>query len=164
MHNSTCHSSVYIHFFDMTDHQERLQNMTMAHQDVLKDHLPEQSAPRHIKVVFLLIAQPHQTLHSLPIAFEMATRHPDVEVHVTCLTKRHLDYVRSLGKLYPSARVIYELLPIPLWLTKLIERHGPGPFEKVASLFFSRHYFDQFQAIVVPKRCFVTSRAQVTTG
>lgn len=152
MHNSTCHSSLYIHFFDMTDHQERLQNMTMAHQDVLKEHSPQQSAPRHIKVVFLLIAQPHQTLHSLPIAFEMATRHPDVEVHVTCLTKRHLDYVRSLGKLYPSARVVYELLPIPSWLTKLIERHGPGPFEKVASLFFSRHYFDQFQAIVVPER------------
>lgn len=126
--------------------------MTMAHQDVLKEHSPEQSAPRHIKVVFLLIAQPHQTLHSLPIAFEMATRHPDVEVHVTCLTKRHLDYVRSLGKLYPSARVVYELLPIPSWLTKLIERHGPGPFEKVASLFFSRHYFDHFQAIVVPER------------
>lgn len=144
--------SLCSHFFNMTDRHKPLQIMGEAFQDTPVQKAPYQTAPKALKVVFLLIAQPHQTLHSLPIAFEMAARHPNVEVHVTCPTRHHLDYARSLGKLYPAAHVIYDLLPLPAWLEKLIARNGPGPIERLAALLFSRRYFEQFQAIVVPER------------
>jgi hypothetical protein len=139
-------------FFDMTDQQKHLQSLGRGPHGVSAPQTPPQSALKTLKVVFLLIAQPHQTLHSLPIAFEMAARHPNADVHVACPTQSHLDYARSLGRLYPAAKVTYDLLPIPAWLGRLVERNGPGPLERLASLFFSRHYFNQFQAIVVPER------------
>lgn len=105
-----------------------------------------------LKVAFPYIAQPHQTLHSLPIAMEMAARHPDVDVHVACTTQAHLDYARTLGALYPRARATFELLALPDVLRRHIETHGPGILPKLLSLFLNRDYFSRFQGIVVPER------------
>ncbi|AOX17223.1 hypothetical protein AA0488_1774 [Kozakia baliensis NRIC 0488] len=105
-----------------------------------------------LKIAFPYIAQPHQTLHSLPIAMEIASRHPEAEVHVACTTNAHLDYARTLGSLYPQARARYDLLKMPDFLRRKIEQNGPGVAGKLASLFLNRDYFSRFQAIVVPER------------
>lgn len=105
-----------------------------------------------LKIAFSYIAQPHQTLHSFPIAMEMASRHKDVEVHVACATEQHLDYARTLGALYPDARTRYDLLKLPAPLRHRIEKNGHGLISKFASLIFNRSYFSRFEAIVVPER------------
>ena len=105
-----------------------------------------------LRVVFPFIAQPHQTLHSLPIAFEMALRHPEIDVHVACLTAQHLAYVRSLAALYPPTSITYELLKMPDFLRRRIESKGPEPLTKLLVLLLNRSYFSRFQAIVVPER------------
>jgi len=105
-----------------------------------------------MKISFPYIAQPHQTLHSLPIAMEIASRHPEAEVHVSCMTQDHLNYAKSLGALYPHAQARYDLLRLPDFLRTRIEKHGPGVAGKLAGLFLNRDYFARFQAIVVPER------------
>ncbi|MFT8717842.1 sensor domain-containing protein [Acetobacter sp.] len=105
-----------------------------------------------MRVVFPFIAQPHQTLHSLPIAFEMALRHPEIDVHVACLTPQHLSYIQSLAALYPPAFITYELLKMPDFLRRRIESRGPEPLTKLLVLLLNRSYFSHFQAIVVPER------------
>ena len=105
-----------------------------------------------LRVVFPFIAQPHQTLHSLPIAFEMALRHPEIDVHVACLTAQHLAYVRSLAALYPPTSITYELLQMPDFLRSRIESKGPEPLTQLLVLLLNRSYFSRFQAIVVPER------------
>ncbi|GAN53780.1 hypothetical protein Tasa_010_327 [Tanticharoenia sakaeratensis NBRC 103193] len=117
-----------------------------------------------MKIAFPYIAQPHQTLHSLPIAMEIATRHPETEVHVACTTKAHLDYAQSLGALYPQARARYDLLAMPERLRRHIERKGPGVLGKLASLFLNRRYFADFNAIVVPERTSLYLRRMGITG
>lgn len=105
-----------------------------------------------LQIVFPFIAQPHQTFHSLPIALEMAARTPDVQVHVACLTEKQLDFVQSLAVHYPDAHVTYDVLNMPAVLRRRIEKHGPGPLEKIAVLGLNRSYFSKFHAIVVPER------------
>lgn len=105
-----------------------------------------------LKVVLPFIAQPHQTLHSLPIGMEVAARNPDVEVQIACMTESHLDYARTLAGFYPESKVSYELLRMPHRLRRRIEEKGPGPLEKIAVLSMNRSYFSQFSGIVVPER------------
>ncbi|CEF42368.1 hypothetical protein ASN_3123 [Acetobacter senegalensis] len=105
-----------------------------------------------MRVLFPYIAQPHQTLHSLPIAMEMASRHPEAEVHVACTTQAHLDYARSLASYYPESRASFELLHLPSVLREHVERHGHTVFSRLASLFLNKKYFSTFQGIVVPER------------
>lgn len=109
-------------------------------------------AKKRFHVLFLFISQPHQTLHSLPIAFEMARRHSDIDVYVTCLTQSHLSYVQELASLYDNPPINYQLLPIPTWLRNRIAWKGPGIIWKVITLFLSRKYFNNFDALVVPER------------
>lgn len=104
-----------------------------------------------MRVVFPLIAQRHQTLHALPIALEMSARHPEISVHVACLTASHLELARSLATLYPEARVQFDLLPISEKLRLRIEAQGLRVMDRLLGLFFSRRYFRGFEAIIVPE-------------
>ncbi|MBS1054083.1 sensor domain-containing protein [Gluconobacter kondonii] len=104
-----------------------------------------------MKVAFPLIGQRHQTLHALPVALEISARHPDVAVHVSCLTVSHLELARSLATLYPEARVQFDLLPISQRLRRRIEKHGLRVVDRLIGLFASRHYFQGFDAIIVPE-------------
>ncbi|MCP1203359.1 sensor domain-containing protein [Acetobacter oryzoeni] len=105
-----------------------------------------------MRILFPYIAQPHQTLHSLPIAMEIASRHPEAEVHLACTTQSHLDYVRSLAAYYPESKVQFSLLHLPQFLRRQTERYGQTAFFRLASLFFNKNYFSSFQGIVVPER------------
>lgn len=97
-----------------------------------------------MKVVFPYFAQLHQVFHSLPIAAEMAIRHPEVEVHVAGATAEHLAFVhRILEEHAPQAPLQIDALKRP-WLMGL-------PHKK-RTMFKNRHYFQSFDAIVTPER------------
>lgn len=99
-----------------------------------------------MRVVFPYVAQLHQVYHSLPIAAEMATRHPQVEVHAAAATVEHGEFIRGLLNRYAShAPVVVELLEMP--------KLGNLPFKKKRPLMFrNRRYFRSFDAIVTPER------------
>lgn len=103
-------------------------------------------------ILFPYLAQPHQEFHSLPIALEMAKLDPGTTIHIASLTAERDSRIRSLSKLYPDARVVFDILKMPGWLRRHIQRHGPTPLSKIAVLFLNRNYFGKFQAIVVPER------------
>ena len=103
-------------------------------------------------ILFPYLAQPHQEFHSLPIALEMARLDPDVTIHVASLTAQRDSRIRALSAHYPDARVVFDILKMPDWLRRHIQRHGPTPLSKIAVLFLNRNYFSRFQAIVVPER------------
>lgn len=99
-----------------------------------------------MRVVFPYVAQLHQVLHSLPIAAELALRHPNVEVHAAGASARHVDFVRHLLARYaPQARVRVDRLRTPL-LTR-------WRYRKKSRLLLSNWlYFRSFDAIVTPER------------
>jgi hypothetical protein len=69
-----------------------------------------------MRVVFPYFAQYHQVFHSLPIAAEMAIRHPDVEVRVAGATTQHVKFLRDLLTRYaPEAQVQIDQLERPLF-------------------------------------------------
>ncbi|GBQ09854.1 hypothetical protein CFR78_08785 [Komagataeibacter rhaeticus] len=103
-------------------------------------------------ILFPYLAQPHQEFHSLPIALEMARLDPDVTIHIASLTAERDSRIRNLSRLYPDARVVFDILKMPDWLRRHVQRHGPTPLGKIAVLFLNRNYFNRFQAIVVPER------------
>jgi hypothetical protein len=97
-----------------------------------------------MRVVFPYFAQLHQVFHSLPIAAEMALRHPDVEVHVAAATPAHREFIRSLlQKHAPDASVHVDALSRP-WLKAI-----PGKKKMMAT---NLRYLRSFNAIVVPER------------
>ncbi len=97
-----------------------------------------------MRVVFPYFAQWHQVLHSLPIAAEMALRHPDVDVHVAAAAPAHRDFIRALlAKHAPEASVHVDTLSRP-WL-----RANPGKKTMMAK---NLGYLRSFDAIVVPER------------
>nr|WP_255673833.1 sensor domain-containing protein [Komagataeibacter sp. FNDCF1] len=102
--------------------------------------------------MFPYLAQPHQEFHSLPIALEMARLYPELTIHIASLTAERDSRIRSLSEFYPDARVVFDILKMPDWLRRHIQRHGPTPVSKIALLFLNRNYFNRFQAIVVPER------------
>ncbi|MBL7235702.1 MAG: sensor domain-containing protein [Komagataeibacter hansenii] len=104
------------------------------------------------RVIFPYIGHPHQEFHSLPIAMEMAARHPDIEVHLASLTKTREAHLQYLASFYPEARVQYDLLKLPPFIGRMIDRRGPQPTDKILALFLNKEYFRRFQAIVVPER------------
>ncbi|PYD76716.1 sensor domain-containing protein [Novacetimonas pomaceti] len=104
------------------------------------------------RVIFPYIGHPHQVFHSLPIALEMAARHPETEVRLASLTEKREAHLQSLASFYPEAGVHYDLLKLPPFLRRKIDRHGPQPFDKLLTLFLNKEYFRTFQAIVVPER------------
>ncbi|QDH16683.1 CDP-glycerol glycerophosphotransferase family protein [Swingsia samuiensis] len=105
-----------------------------------------------MKVLFSYIAQPHQMLHSFPIAMEMAAHYPDVDIHIACMTQKHLEYAQFLGSFYPECPVKYKLFTMPELLRRVIDQKGTGVFEKLTTLLLNRRYFQGFNAIVVPER------------
>jgi len=83
---------------------------------------------------------------------EMASRHPNTQIHIACTTEAHLDYARYLASFYPEANVQFDLLRLPNFLRNRVERHGSSVLSKITSLILNKKYFSSFQAIVVPER------------
>lgn len=103
-------------------------------------------------ILFSYIAQPHQTLHSLPIAIAIAQNYPNIQVHITCTTQKHLLYVKSIIALYPNTNIVYHILPLPYYIGNYIIKYGTNALLKVLTLYLNRSFFNQFSAIIVPER------------
>jgi hypothetical protein len=110
------------------------------------------TARERLRVGFPYLAQIHQAPHSLPIAVELARRHPEVEVRVAALTTGHLDFVRAYARLFPEAHMGFDLLALPELVRDGIGRNGHQVGRKLMGLVLNRSYFDSFDALVVPER------------
>lgn len=103
-----------------------------------------------MRVVFPYFAQLHQVPHSLPIAAEMALRHPDVEVHVATASLAHRKFID--GMLHEHAA------NAPLHIDALLQPwQWPWPLQdwlgvKKRTMIKNRDYLRSFDAIVVPER------------
>lgn len=105
----------------------------------------------HMKICFPFLAQVHQAFHSLPIALEIALRHPDAEVHLAAATPEHLKLLRSLADAYaPGAPVVFDQLRLPPLLRRSDGAKGVPP--KTVTLLYNLAYFACFDALVVPER------------
>lgn len=108
--------------------------------------------PGRRRICFSYIAQMHQTPHSLPIAVQVALRHPDIEVHVAATSKKHLDFIRRYASRFPAAEILYDLLHVPRIVREGVRLTGCQLGIKLAELAWNRRYFGTFDAIVVPER------------
>ncbi len=106
-----------------------------------------------MKVCFLYNAQLHQIPHSLPIALELAERHPDFEVDVAGASHRHLEFARRLAAQYGlGASVRYRLLERP-WIARLRSQlTGELAPKKKRTLTLNARYFSGCDAVVTPER------------
>jgi len=107
---------------------------------------------RRLRVAFPYLAQLHQTPHSLPIATELARRHPEIEVHIAALTDAHLDFARAYADQFPAAELTFDLLSLPGMVREGFGPSGRQVGRKLIGLVLNRAYFDSFDALVVPER------------
>lgn len=97
-----------------------------------------------MRVVFPYLGQLHQVFHSLPIAAQVAARHPHVEVHAAATSPGHLAFIRDLLRKYaPAAPVKVQALAAPV-----LESLGA----KKRTIIKNRAYLRAFDAIVTPER------------
>ncbi len=104
-----------------------------------------------MRIVFPFLAQPHQIPHALPIAVEIARRHPQCEVHVAYPGQGALPFIRRLVAEYaPDAPLHYDALALdPLNAVRCAR--GRVPWKQLA-LLVNRDYFAGFDAIATPER------------
>lgn len=99
-----------------------------------------------MKVVFPYIAQVHQILHSLPIAAELAMRHPHVQVRAACVTDEQADFIRRLLHRHaPDSHIQIDCLKNVLLRRVRYKR-------KRRLLLRNLAYLRSFDAIVTPER------------
>ncbi len=104
-----------------------------------------------MRIVFPYLAQHHQIPHSLPIAIEIARRHPQCEVHVAYPGQGALPFIRRLVAEYASdAPLHYDAMRLDP-VNRLRRAHGLVPLKKLAML-VNRQYFRGFDAIATPER------------
>jgi hypothetical protein len=110
----------------------------------------EDPAPaRRRRVCFLFIAQPHQVLHSLPIALALA-RWPGFDVEIAATSQDQLDYVAELILRLGAPRLPTRLLG-PGWLRGFKPDGASIPL-KVPMLLANLPLFAGYDAIVAPER------------
>lgn len=104
-----------------------------------------------MKIVFPYIAQLHQIPHSLPIAVELAQRHPEVEVHLAYVAAEQLSFIRRfLDACAPGVPLHCRRLAVN-WLDPL--RLAPGRrHSKKLTLLTHRAYFAGFDGVVTPEQ------------
>lgn len=111
-----------------------------------------------MKIVFPYIAQCHQIPHSLPIALELAARHPDWDIRVASISQPHADFIsRLIDEYSPGSSIRQDRLRLDL-LSRL-RRYFDHPAIKALVLFANRAYFNQFDAIVTPERTSLLMRS-----
>lgn len=104
-----------------------------------------------MRVLFPYLAQIHQIPHSLPIAVQLAIRHPGIQVHVASVSPSHLDYVRRvLRERAPDARIELKLLDVG-WGDRGLMAMGRSIPGKHRTMRLNRDYFSTFDALVTPE-------------
>jgi hypothetical protein len=106
------------------------------------------------RVLFLYIAQAHQTLHSLSAAIELARRRPDIAVDVAATTPGVLDYAWRTACRLPPAPIQWRLLG-PAWLRSLrlpVFGEGDDTPPKLPMLAANARLLAGYDVIVAPER------------
>ena len=104
-----------------------------------------------MRLVFPFLAQPHQVPHSLPIAVEIARRHPECEVRVASPSDRIDAFIRHLVATHaPDAPLHHDRLRLDP-VSRELDRRGRVPWKQLA-LLVNRDYFRRCDAIVTPER------------
>nr|WP_206370745.1 hypothetical protein [Solimonas marina] len=104
-----------------------------------------------MKIVFPYIAQFHQIPHSLPIAIELARRHPECEVHIAYPGERYLPFIQRLVNEYaPGVPLHFDCLRLdPINRARVASERLAW---KQFALWLNRDYFNGFDAIATPER------------
>lgn len=105
-----------------------------------------------MRILFLLIGEPHQALHALPIAAELQQLAPETDIEVAVAGDEYpwvLELVRSV---YPSFAPKATNLTIPILATLRKMLTGTERQSRLVSLLRHIGYFRGFDAIVVPER------------
>lgn len=102
------------------------------------------------RVCFLFIAQPHQVLHSLPIALALARLKPGYAIEVAATSAAQLDYVRELVARLGAPPLPLRLLG-PAWL-RAVRKRGASIPAKAPMLVANAPYLGGFDAVVAPER------------
>ncbi|MET0272746.1 MAG: glycerophosphotransferase [Phenylobacterium sp.] len=126
----------------------------IGRQDALRAAGPH--ARRRRRVCFLFIAQPHQVLHSLPIALALAHGWPEIEVEIAATSQTQLDYVTDLIRRLGAPALPQRLLG-PAWLRGFRPGGASIPL-KVPMLLANLPVLARYDAIVCPERTTVLIR------
>jgi hypothetical protein len=102
------------------------------------------------RVCFLFIAQPHQVLHSLPIALALAQQRPDYRVEIAATSPSQLDYVGELIRRLGAPSLPMRLLG-PRWLRSIRSGGGSIPV-KTPMLAANVPVLSTYDAVVTPER------------
>lgn len=105
---------------------------------------------RKYRVCFLFIAQPHQVLHSLPIALALAKGWPEVAVEIGATSPTQLAYIDDLIRRLDAPPLPRRLLG-PAWLRAVRPRGESIPL-KAAMLTANALGLAAYDAIVAPER------------
>jgi hypothetical protein len=105
---------------------------------------------RRYRVCFLFIAQPHQVLHSLPIALALARGWPEVAVEIAATSQTQLAYIADLTRRLEAGALPSRLLG-PAWLRALRPRGESIPL-KAVMLTANAVALGRYDAIVTPER------------
>lgn len=100
------------------------------------------------RVAFLYIAQPHQVLHSISAAVELARLRPDFDVEVLATSQPTRDEAQMLIARLGGALVVRLLGPA--WLRALARDQAPPP--KVPALAANLGVLARYDIIVAPER------------
>jgi len=105
------------------------------------------------RITFPCMGQHHQMFHALPIAAEIARRHPDIAVHVAGATPAHADFARRLlARHAPELPITVDTLRCSLFdRTRLALKLTSVTWKKL-SLVINRDYFRGFDAVIAPER------------
>lgn len=105
------------------------------------------------KVSFLYNSQLHQIPHTLPIALELAAHHPDIQVDVAAVSKRHIDFAKRLAQHYGlDTPVRFVELPRPWFVRAKAWLTGELAPNKRRTLLANLPYLLDCDAVVTPER------------
>ncbi|MDT8399423.1 MAG: hypothetical protein RQ899_12475 [Pseudomonadales bacterium] len=95
----------------------------------------------------------HQVMHSIPAAFELARRYPDVEVVVISTTEAEAGAVAEIAAGFPGSRVKCQLAAPPAIATRFDKLTGNALLTKrFGVLWHHRELFRSFDALAVPDK------------
>ncbi len=104
------------------------------------------------KIAFLFIGGAHQIFHAAPVAAEMACKEPGARIVMFCPDKQQCAMIADVMELYGATGVEIERLRLPRWIRRGLKLFGIRKYAKKPLLFFYRHLFEKFDAIIVPER------------
>ena len=109
-----------------------------------------------MRILFLFVGEPHQLLHSLPIAGELATLRPDYDIEVAIVSDDHNLIMSDVLAVYPNFRPRVTVLKTPA-IARLMMNLGLANSPRLATLVAAIPFLRSFDAIIVPER---TTRGQ----